>query len=89
MTTTELIRDTDELIRRIMIRESITVLVLCALIAGLVILIAWLYVAEHNEKMRQLRQTRRAREEAYRASNAAANTWELRQPADTGYRRRR
>jgi hypothetical protein len=54
----EMIRETDKLIRRVMIHNDIMTWVLTAMVAGLVLMLGWLALQEHREKMRQYRAQR-------------------------------
>lgn len=54
----EMIRETDKLIRRVMIHNDIMSWVLTAMVAGLVLMLGWLALQEHREKMRQYRAQR-------------------------------
>jgi hypothetical protein len=54
----EMVRETDNLIRRVMIHNDIMTWVLTAMVAGLVLMLGWLALQEHREKMRQYRAQR-------------------------------
>lgn len=54
----EMVRETDNLIRRVMIHNDIMSWVLTAMVAGLVLMLGWLALQEHREKMRQYRAQR-------------------------------
>lgn len=54
----EMVRETDMLIRRVMIHNDIMTWVLTAMVAGLVLMLGWLALQEHREKMRQYRAQR-------------------------------
>jgi hypothetical protein len=54
----DMVRETDMLIRRVMIHNDIMTWVLTAMVAGLVLMLGWLALQEHREKMRQYRAQR-------------------------------
>lgn len=56
MSYDELIRDTNDLVRKVMIQNDIVVWSLSALLVALMVLIGWMSWREHQEKMRQLRE---------------------------------
>jgi hypothetical protein len=58
MSYDELIRDTNDLVRKVMIQNDIVVWSLSALLVTLMVLIGWMSWREHQEKMRQLRDQR-------------------------------
>lgn len=58
MSYDQLIKDTDNMIRKIMIQNDIVVWSLSFLLVALMVLIGWMSWQEHKEKMRQLRDQR-------------------------------
>ena len=54
----DMVRETDMLIRRVMIHNDIMTWVLTVMVAGLVLMLGWLALQEHREKMRQYRAQR-------------------------------
>ena len=58
MSYDQLINDTDNMIRKIMIQNDIVVWSLSFLLVALMVLIGWMSWQEHKEKMRQLRDQR-------------------------------
>ncbi len=56
MSYDELIRDTNDLVRKVMITNDVVVWSLSALLVALMVLIGWMSWREHQEKMRQLRE---------------------------------
>ena len=58
MSYDQLIKDTDNMIRKIMIQNDIVVWSLSFLLVALMMLIGWMSWQEHKEKMRQLRDQR-------------------------------
>lgn len=54
----DMVRETDMLIRRVMIHNDIMTWVLTAMVSGLVLMLGWLALQEHREKMRQYRAQR-------------------------------
>jgi uncharacterized iron-regulated membrane protein len=58
MSYDELIRDTDNMVRKIMIQNDIVLWTLSAMLMVLMVLLGWWAWKEHQEKMRQLRDQR-------------------------------
>ena len=58
MSYDQLIKDTDNMIRKIMIQNDIVVWSLSFLLVALMVLIGWMSWQEHKEKMRQFRDQR-------------------------------
>lgn len=56
MSYDELIRDTDNMVRKIMIQNDIVLWTLSAMLMVLMVLLGWWAWKEHQEKMRQLRE---------------------------------
>lgn len=58
MDYTEMIKETNELVRRVMLHNDIASWALMVLVGGLILMIGWLTLQEHREKMRQYRAQR-------------------------------
>ena len=58
MSYDQLIKDTDNMIRKIMIQNDIVVWSLSFLLVALMVLIGWMSWQEHKEKMRRMRDLR-------------------------------
>ena len=58
MANTEMIKETNELVRRVMLHNDIASWALMVLVGGLILMIGWLTLQEHREKMRQYRAQR-------------------------------
>lgn len=58
MDYTEMIKETNELVRRVMLHNDIASWALMVLVGGLILMIGWLALQEHREKMRQYRAQR-------------------------------
>ena len=56
MSYDELIRDTNDLVRKVMITNDVVVWTLSAMLMVLMVLLGWWAWKEHQEKMRQLRE---------------------------------
>ena len=55
MDYTKMIRETDEMIRRMMLQHDIVVWTLAALLLMLILMVAWIEWTEHREKMKRIR----------------------------------
>lgn len=58
MDYTEMIKETNELVRRVMLHNDIASWALMVLVGGLILMIGWLALQEHREKMRQYKSQR-------------------------------
>ena len=58
MDYTEMIKETNELVRRVMLHNDIASWALMVLVGGLILMIGWLALQEHREKMRQYKAQR-------------------------------
>ena len=51
----QMIRETDDIVRRVMWHNELTTWLLGGMLAGLMIVLGWIAWSEHREKMKQLR----------------------------------
>ena len=58
MEYTEMIKDTNEMIRRVMLHNDIATWAMTALVGGLILMLGWLALQEHREKMSQYKAQR-------------------------------
>lgn len=58
MDYTEMIKETNELVRRVMLHNDIASWALMVLVGGLILMLGWLALQEHKEKMRQYKAQR-------------------------------
>lgn len=58
MDYTEMIKETNELVRRVMLHNDIASWALMVLVGGLILMLGWLALQEHREKMRQYKAQR-------------------------------
>lgn len=54
----QMIRETDDIVRRVMWHNDMVTWLLGGMLAGLMIVLGWIAWSEHREKMKQLRAQR-------------------------------